>query len=170
MQIVVRRCGNHRRTELFRAEMIAESTRKQAICKSDLRDIMLRQPRCDKLPRHQFRPVQNIVFRVAHDNRPAGRAGTGVNADDIPQRQREHVIGITCSQIVFRGERQTPQIVKRSNIFDFDALRVKRVFVKRDIAIDTVERRLQALDLQLRQIIPRHRFVCSIVHLIFTDF
>jgi hypothetical protein len=76
------------------ALMKTEPAREQVVVVGDLNNIVVADPRRAQKPGRALRPMEKIVFCVAHHHRFAGGAGRGMQTDDVPQRHGEHIVGI----------------------------------------------------------------------------
>jgi len=138
--------------------MEPQAAGKEAVLEGDLHEVVLGDPGGREHARGERRPVLDVVLRVSHHDGPPGSPRRGVDADDVFQRHREHVVGIAGVQVLLRGERQLLEVAHRTNLPDINPGGIEALPVERHIPVHPVERHLQALDLELLQLVARHGF------------
>ena len=147
---------DHRGAEPLRAVVEPEPPREQPVPERDLDDVVLGHPAGDEDAGHQLAPHRDVVARVAHDRRRLRRAGRGVDADDLPKRDREQPVGVISPHVLLRRERQPGEVGERPDLLRGDPERVELLPVERDVRVNAVERRLQPLELELLELLPIH--------------
>jgi hypothetical protein len=110
-----------------------------------------------------FGPVSQVISGIADDNGFSCRSRSGMNAHNVPQGNREHIIGITLLQVLAGSEGDIPQRLYTLELFEIDVMRIEGRLIKNNISIDPVECGLQPLDLKLFQTIPRDSLTLGIV-------
>src|SRR5207248_7101290 len=106
----------------------------------------------------EMRPGIDVARRVADYRRLAGGARGGVDAHDALHWYGKHAEGIRLAQIRFGREWESPQILEALAIAGLDVGGVEFAPVVRHVFIRVLERPLQALKLQPRQLLTRRLF------------
>ena len=121
---------------------------------------------------HHRGPGVDVVLRVTHYDRLAGRATGGVHAHDLAQGNGEKTKGIGIAQILFHRKRKLGQIFQALQIVWMYALGLTLHPVVLDLIVGVAHRPLQPFHLQGTQLVPAGgldwlqslRFIRSGVH------
>jgi GMP synthase (glutamine-hydrolysing) A subunit len=97
------------------------------------------------------------IAGMADDQRLAAQTGNRVEADDLSQGERKHPVGEALGQILGRGEGQTGEVGQGA-----EAGLANQLAVAADVALEADQHGLQALELQLLQLGPRHQFITAV--------
>ena len=155
---VAARHGDDHRAQLRRALVRAHAAGEQAVSIRHLHDIVRRGVGRADRARHHFRPILQIVPRVARQNRLARRSRRPLQTHDFPARHGKQPGGIFVAQIRLLHKGQILQIVQRANVFRLNALFVHAAAIQRHIVVFAAHDVLQALQLKRAQLLSRHAF------------
>ena len=148
--------GYHRRAEARRGLVKAEAAGEEPVAERVLEHVARSNPGRDQPAGDEARPQLEIRARVPDHRRLARRPGRCVDTHDLGRRRHEEAEGIVPPDVVLGGEGKAAEVVERVEV-----LRVDR---SEPFAIEGVARALEpldagaeALDLQGRELAPRHR-------------
>jgi hypothetical protein len=79
-----------------------------------------------------------------------------VDPHHLPHRDGEHPVGIIPAQVLLRREGEPGKVGERPDVLGGDPFLVELLPVIGNMGVDPVERRLQALDLELFEILAVH--------------
>ena len=100
-------------------------------------------------------PGLDVAPAVADHRRLSGRAGRGVDAQQLLARHRHHPERIILAQLALGRERKFAQVVERLQVVGMHAGGVESLLVVRDVFVDMRQRPFQALELQRRNLVAR---------------
>ena len=104
---------------------------------------------------HHPRPRGDVHLGVAHDRRLAGRAGRGLQPDDLGQRDCEHAEGIAASEVVLRQQRETGEVLEALEVARVRARGGERLPIVRHVVVRVAKHPPQADQLQRPEVIDR---------------
>jgi len=128
--------------------MRAEAAGEQAVAIGDVGDVPLAAAAGVDRTGHQLAPPVDVGLRVADHRRLAGRPARGVDAHHFLARHGEHPVRVVVAQVLLVGEREAREIGERAEIVRMNAGGVEGGAVVRHVAVDVVQRPLEALGLQ----------------------
>ena len=105
--------------------------------------------------RHQMRPIVDVGLRVADHGRLAGGAARGVDARHFIHRHRHHLKGIALPKVLFCGEGEFCDVLRRLHILRAGTCLIKLAAVEWHVLIGMQQRPLQPLQLQRRDLVTR---------------
>ena len=126
----------------------AEAAGEEAVAVGDMHDVA-RPPACGAdRARDQVGPGVDVVLRVAHHRRLAGRARGGMDAADLLARHGEEAEGVVVAQVLLHREGKLRQVAELLQVARVDALRIEGLAVVRDVLVGMLQGRAQARELQ----------------------
>ena len=146
---------HHGAAQTFGTVMRAKPPGEQSIAVGHMADVARTPARGPDGPRNQVRPIVDIALGIADHGRLAGRAGRGMDADQLLARDGEHAEGIVVAQILLVGEGELRQISQRMQVFGMHARLVETLAVEGRVLIGVLQRPLHAVELQGRDFIAR---------------
>jgi len=142
----------------------------QAVPERDLDHVVLRYPAHRKDPRREVAPDPDVVLRIPHNGRCTRRPGGSVDPDHLAERNREETIGVTLPKVLLRGEREAGEIGQGADVFRQDPESVELLPIEGDVGIDSVQRRLEPLELELLELFPVHALPLGLPEHLSTSF
>jgi hypothetical protein len=149
---VGRRDGDHRGPEPLRPLVEPPGAGEEAVVEGDLDHVVLRHAAGDEHAGGQVAPGPHVVARVADRRRVTGRAGGGVDADDVAERHGEEPVRVVGPEVVLRREGEAREVGEGAEVVRVHPMLVEPLPVEGHVAIDPDQRRLQPLELELLQL------------------
>jgi hypothetical protein len=164
-QLALQRPGggrHHRGADALGTVVEAEPAAEEAVGEGDLHHVVLSHLTGGEHPGHALGPGPNVVGRVADDHRLAGGARRALDAHDVAQRHRKHVVGVGSPQVGLGGEGHVREVRERLHVLDLHSRALEGLPVECNVAARPVQRGLQAFDLHLREIPASHGLEFSV--------
>ena len=148
--------GNHRRAERLGSVVGAESTGEEAVAVGDLNHIGPVESAAGEGALHHLHPHFEVLPGVGDDNRFPGGAAGSVQTDNVRHRTGEKAERIGVAQIRLDHKRQFAQIRQRTDVVGGKAAFLHAVAEKFDMLVGVFHNPLQAVELEIAQIIFPH--------------
>ena len=92
----------------------------EAVAVGDLDRVARHGPGTAERAGHDVAPELDVVLRVAHERRVAGRAAGDVDLGDLVLRRREQAKRVVVPHVLFRRERQSLDVVDGLDLIRLD--------------------------------------------------
>ena len=146
---------DHRGAERLAAVVGAEPAGEEAVAVGVLDHVVRTDAAGREAPDHDARPDVDVLLRVRHHDRLAGRAARGVQAHDLRERAREEAERVRVAQVRLLGEGQLRDPLQRVDAGGRDAPRVHALPQQLDPLVGAGHDRLQPSELHVPQLRQR---------------
>ena len=128
----------------------------QAIAVAHVADVVLAAVGILDAAGEAVAPNVDVMLGVAAHGGDAGGAGGHVNLAHVLHGHGEHAVGVVVAQVLLGGEGGLLQVGQRLHRVGVEACLVKEVLVERNVLVDVDDGLLQALELNLLNLLVGH--------------
>ncbi len=145
---------DHGRAQSLGAVVRPQAAGEEAVAVGVLDDVAAMEPARGEGPDHDLRPDVQIGLRVRNHDRLPGRAGRGVEPDDLFHRAGEEPERIGVAQVRLDRERQLRDVLERDDGSGSHSALVQALPEQGNVIVGAADHRLQALQLDGPQLFP----------------